>query len=92
MFKFKQYQKTDNLRNKKMEANSTIKNVLQEKNWSYRKAAVVLGVHYVYLNRVANGHFTSQRLSEKVENLPSYDFFMQANPNFFHNKKQRKIR
>lgn len=53
-----------------MPQDTVIKRELQRKGWSYRKAAPLLGVHWVYLCGLANGKYKSRRLGIKILNLP----------------------
>lgn len=68
--------------------NTWAKEKLKTKGWSYRRAAPVLGVHYVYLWQVCNGVHESIRLNLKIRNLPTYSEFLRANPNFFINRRR----
>lgn len=43
---------------------------LHEKGWSYRTAAVVLGVHYTHLARVLTGRRVSKSLLRRIHALP----------------------
>ncbi len=45
---------------------STAKALLRSKNWSYRRAANVLGVTYQHLCLVLNGHRVGTRLIPKI--------------------------
>lgn len=53
-----------------MPQDTAIKKELKRKGWSYRKAAPVLGVHWVYLCGLANGRYKSRRLGIKILQLP----------------------
>lgn len=44
---------------------------LHEKGWSYRTAAVVLGVHYTHLARVLTGRRVSKSLLRRIYEIPS---------------------
>lgn len=44
---------------------------LHEIGWSYRTAAVVLGVHFTHLARVLTGKRTSKSLLRRIYDLPS---------------------
>ena len=69
---------------------TAIKKELRRKGWSYRQAAPVLGVHYVYLCNFANGIYQSHRLTKKIQRLPNYSDFVAKHPTFFENKRNRK--
>jgi hypothetical protein len=45
------------------------KKLLKAKGWSYRRAAPVLGVHYVHLALVLNGKRQSARLLTAIEEM-----------------------
>lgn len=53
-----------------MPQDTAIKRELQRKGWSYRRAAPVLGIHWVYLCGLANGKYNSKRLKLKVLQMP----------------------
>ena len=59
--------------------------MLRDKDWSYRKAAPLLGVTYQYLSDVANGRRISRRLYLKIQQLPHYTDFITA-----HSKYKQK--
>jgi hypothetical protein len=42
---------------------------LKRLGYSYRSAAPVLGVHYVHLSQVLNGHRESRRILSAIKNL-----------------------
>jgi len=46
---------------------------LRTKGWSYRRAAPELGVHFVHLSQVLNGHRQSRRLISAISELPDLD-------------------
>ena len=68
-----------------------IKKELKQKGWSYRKAALILRVHYVYLCNFANGVYKSRRLETKIQRLPNYSEFVAKFPTYFENKRRRKL-
>ncbi len=46
------------------------KRILTANGWSRRAAAPLLGVHVSHLDLVLNGHRTSRRLLDRIEDLP----------------------
>ncbi|GEM_PF-4497883 len=68
--------------------NTWAKEKLKTKGWSYRRAAPVLGVHYVYLWQVCNGVHSSIRLNGRIDDLPTYSEFLRANPTYFTNRRR----
>jgi len=47
------------------------KAILKAKGWSYRAAAPKLGVGYVHLSEVLNGHRKSRRILDEIPTLPA---------------------
>ena len=48
----------------------TAKQILNDKGWSYRTAAPVLGVHYTHLARVLTVVRASKSLLRRIQTLP----------------------
>ena len=53
-----------------MLARQQAKAILKKKGWTYRTAAPQLGVGFVHLSRVLNGHRNSRRLLAAIASLP----------------------
>jgi transcriptional regulator with XRE-family HTH domain len=43
---------------------------LKRRGWSYRSAAVLLGITYQHLSYVLNGHRDSRRILAAIERIP----------------------
>jgi lambda repressor-like predicted transcriptional regulator len=50
--------------------NAEAKEELRRLGWSQRRAARKLGVHWVHLSKVLNGHRQSRRLINAIFDLP----------------------